>query len=309
MFRALEFTKQALRSGWQSFVRRVGPHVPEYVKTKTTDILRVLRPARVTPDALDASTEEDVGSEPETIRYTTEPLDENLCIYAIGDVHGRADLLDKLLELIETDAEPWEGKVHLIFLGDYVDRGLESRRVIETLIGLQSVDCETTFLKGNHEEALLSFLNDYKRGPVWANYGGRETLVSYGVRPPRSLAVSDDWQRAHEDFRQALPNEHELFLKSLETSRRVGPFGFVHAGVRPGVPFDQQNDRDKLWIRDTFLKAKAPEDLMIVHGHTPTDAPYADQRRIGIDTGAYFTGRLSAVRIIGGEYSFISTRL
>lgn len=311
LFRALRFSKQAIQRGLRYIVQRVGPLVPARLNRIVSSLIENVR-ARVAPshlDSVDPMIEDESLRPSQSIRYTSEPLDESLCIYAVGDVHGRADLLDDLLGLIEADAEDWQGCIHLIFLGDYVDRGLESRRVIETLIGLQTAECETTFLKGNHEEALLAFLSDYKKGPIWANYGGRETLVSYGVRPPRSLAVSEDWKRAHEDFRQALPNEHELFLKSLETNTRIGPFGFVHAGVRPGVPFEHQSDRDRLWIRDSFLKSKSPEDLMIVHGHTPTDVPYADARRIGIDTGAYFTGRLSAVRIIGGEYSFLSTSL
>lgn len=238
-----------------------------------------------------------------------DPLEEGVRIYAIGDVHGRADLLEKLLFQIEDDCAEFVGQAHIVFLGDYVDRGLESRRVIDILLEVAPSNYQTVFLCGNHEEAMLSFLGDYTKGPIWANYGGRETLVSYGVRPPRSLALGEDWLRAHTDFRAALPREHEIFLNSLKTHAQIGQFGFVHAGVRPGVPFNEQSDRDRLWIRDSFLTATRREDLIIVHGHTPSDAPHIDARRIGIDTGAYFTGRLTAVRIEGDEIDFLSTSL
>lgn len=230
-------------------------------------------------------------------------------IYAIGDVHGRADLLEMLLIQISDDCDGFEGEAILVFLGDYVDRGLESSKVIDHLLQLRERHPQSFFLRGNHEEAMLNFLKDYSYGPKWANYGGRETLVSYGVRPPRSLALGEDWVRAHTEFKAALSSEHELFLKSLITHIEIAGFGFVHAGVRPGVPFDEQTDHDRLWIRDDFLSAKSMEDRFIVHGHTPTDVPYVDGRRIGIDTGAYFTGRLTAVRLEGENVDFISTSL
>jgi len=236
------------------------------------------------------------------------PLRDGLRIYAIGDVHGRADLLEKLLDQIEADCADYEQDVFLVFLGDYIDRGFQSRQVIEVLLSDRVQKYEVAFLKGNHEEALLTFMSDYTHGPKWAAFGGRETLVSYGVQPPKSMSLNDDWQRAQDDFIRALPSTHQIFLLSLPTSLQIGPYGFVHAGLRPGVPFDEQTDRDRLWIRDEFLKSSQPTDVLVVHGHTPTVEPFADNRRINVDTGAYFTGRLTAVKLEGGEIAFLSTQ-
>lgn len=228
--------------------------------------------------------------------------------YAIGDIHGRADLIRSLVEKIEEDCADAEGRARLIFLGDYFDRGLESKQVVDFLLDETVQKFDPIFIKGNHEEALLSFLEDPKQGPVWARFGGRETLVSYGVRPPRSLSFNEDWKRAHQEFRNAFPDTHYQFMQDLKASARIGKFGFVHAGVRPGVPFEEQTEKDLLWIRDEFLKSKAELDVYLIHGHTPVDQATNDNNRINVDTGAYYSGRLTAVRLIGDEISFISTR-
>lgn len=229
-------------------------------------------------------------------------------IYAIGDIHGRADLLNNLIRLIEEDANGHEGRVTIVFLGDYIDRGFQSRQVIDTIIGERLKGFEVRCLKGNHEEAMLTFLADPDFGPRWAAYGGRETLVSYGIRPPRSMTRTEEWQAAHGEFVRALPREHENFLLELETAIRIGPYGFVHAGLRPGVPFEDQSEADLLWIREEFLKSQAAFDVVVVHGHTPVNAPFQDVRRINVDTGAYFSGRLTAVRLEGDEVSFLTTK-
>jgi len=241
------------------------------------------------------------------LTQNNEPLRPGLRLYAVGDVHGRADLLDALIGKIETDSADFEGDIGLIFLGDYVDRGFQSRQVIEILLSERLEKYETSFLKGNHEDAMLSFVSDHTFGPKWAAFGGRETLVSYGIRPPKSMSLNGDWKRAHTEFVAALPKEHELFLMSLPTSLQVGPYGFVHAGLRPGVPFAEQSDKDRLWIRDEFLKSSQKADVFVVHGHTPSDQPFVDNRRINVDTGAYFTGRLTAVKLEGDEVAFLST--
>lgn len=236
-----------------------------------------------------------------------EDLPENIRIYAIGDVHGRADLLEDLIEKIDQDVFGYEGTVYLVFLGDYIDRGLQSCQVLDLLLNERLSRYETVFLKGNHEEAMVSFINDYSFGPSWAAYGGRETLVSYGVRPPKSLTLTDDWKRAHDEFVTRLPHHHEIFLMSLKTHFRIGPYGFVHAGVRSGTPFEHQSDKDRLWIREEFLNAKDREDVIIVHGHTPVNSPFQDHRRINVDTGAYFTGRLTAVKLEREVAEFLTT--
>ena len=238
-----------------------------------------------------------------------DPLDAGQLIYAIGDIHGRADLLQNLLELIDKDAESFEGDKMIVFLGDYIDRGFQSRQVIDTIISGRLANYDVYCLKGNHEEAMLQFLADPDFGPRWAAYGGRETLVSYGVRPPRNQTRTDDWQEVHANLVAALPAEHEEFLLRLLPSLKVGQYGFVHAGLRPGVRFEDQSERDLFWIRDEFLKDQKPLDVIAVHGHTPVDKPFWDHRRINVDTGAYISGRLTAVRLETNTVAFLSTSI
>ena len=234
-------------------------------------------------------------------------LDSDEPIYAIGDVHGRADLLKRLLAVIEEDCATIEQQAHLIFLGDYIDRGFQSRQVISTLIELdQNPKYKTTFLKGNHEQAMLHFMRDHRIGPDWASFGGRETLISYNVVPPKSVDMVDQWEPIQKSLKRRIPEEHVTFLETLAVSHQIGPYAFVHAGVKPGVPYDQQRDEDKLWIRDEFLNAQDKEDLFIIHGHTPVDMPYRDHRRVNVDTGAYFTGKLAAVKIYKDQMSFLT---
>jgi serine/threonine protein phosphatase 1 len=231
-------------------------------------------------------------------------------VYAVGDIHGRADLLQRLLDTIATDAANggFTGRPVLIFLGDYVDRGFQSRDVIEILLKNKLISAfDAHFLKGNHEAAMLNFLSNPDFGPRWAEFGGVETLVSYGVRPPRSRTGSDEWVRASRELGERLPPEHRQFLESLAPSVRIGGYAFVHAGVRPGVPIAQQSEQDLLWIRETFLKDRRPLEAVIVHGHTPVSVPYRDDRRIAVDTGAYLSGRLTAVRLEGDRVDFIMT--
>ncbi len=230
-------------------------------------------------------------------------------VYAVGDVHGRADLLLRLLDDLRADVAKggFEGRPILVFLGDYVDRGFQSKDVLDVLLGDLLSPFETYFLKGNHEAAMLQFLTDPNIGPRWAEFGGAETLVSYGVRPPRTRTAMDEWKRASDDLNRVLPPEHLHFLTHLDLSVRIGDYVFVHAGVRPGVPLDQQTEYDLLWIREDFLTDRRPLGAVIVHGHTPTSKPHRDSRRVGIDTGAYLSGRLTAARFEHDGVEFIST--
>lgn len=230
--------------------------------------------------------------------------------YAIGDIHGRLDLLQTLLTKIERDSAQTPSKaVHLTFLGDYVDRGQESRGVIELLAHLKREGrARVTALKGNHEEALLGFLADPSTGAAWAEHGGRETLKSYGVNPPRSLTDAEGWTAARDALAFALPQTHRDFLQGLQLFATVGGYIFVHAGVRPGVPIDQQDAHDLLWIRKDFIDApRALAEAVVVHGHTPTAEPSQAPGRLGVDTGAYATGVLTAVRLEADRRSFIRT--
>ena len=230
--------------------------------------------------------------------------------YAIGDVHGRLDLLRSLLKSITADAERSPSKtVHLVFLGDYVDRGKESRGVIELLTVLKRDGRgHVVALKGNHEEALLGFLADPSTGAAWAEHGGRETLKSYNVDPPRSMTDMEGWIVARDAFAAALPPAHLDFLQELQLFATVGDYIFVHAGVRPGVPIERQDAHDLLWIRKDFMEApRAFERTVVVHGHTPAAEPAEGPGRIGVDTGAYATGVLTAVRLEDDRRSFIRT--
>jgi serine/threonine protein phosphatase 1 len=250
-----------------------------------------------------------ISNKPVVFEGPPASVPEGRRVYAIGDIHGRADLLVRLLEELRRDAArgEFEGRPILIFLGDYVDRGFQSRDVIDILLSDLLSPFETYFLKGNHEAAMLQFLGDPSIGPRWAEFGGAETLVSYGIQPPRTRTSLDDWARASDELQQVLPPEHLHFLRSLDLSVRIGDYVFVHAGVRPGVPLDQQSEYDMLWIRDEFLSDRKPLGAVIVHGHTPTSAPHRDSRRVGLDTGAYLSGRLTAARFEHDTVEFIAT--
>ncbi|MGH6958721.1 MAG: metallophosphoesterase family protein [Caulobacteraceae bacterium] len=232
-------------------------------------------------------------------------------IYAIGDVHGCSKLLEQLLASIVKDAATAGGPQRpvVVLMGDYVDRGEDSRGVIDQAVALaQSGRFEVHALKGNHEDTLLAFLTDPAVGPTWADFGGLETLASYGVAPPRPRAGAAAWAKASEDLGEALPPAHLAFFSRLELTVSFGDYLFVHAGVRPGVPLARQSEHDLLWIRDEFLRASAPSEKTVVHGHTPELEPFLGAHRIGIDTGAYATGVLTAVKLRDAERSVLQAR-
>ena len=228
-------------------------------------------------------------------------------VYAIGDIHGRKDLLERLVRIIKDHAG--ESDHELIFLGDYIDRGPDSAGVVDFLIHSEALrDTDCTFLKGNHEATLLDFLDTPDVGSSWSTYGGLETLLSYGVQ---EIGLSKDeaqWANTSQRLRQKLPAEHLEFYQNLQSFAVRGEYLFVHAGVNPEKPLDEQTDADLLWIRDAFLGDTRQYDYMIVHGHTPQSEPSKDKRRIGLDTGAYQTGLLTAAAISAAGVEFISTR-
>jgi serine/threonine protein phosphatase 1 len=235
-------------------------------------------------------------------------LPEGLRIYAVGDVHGRDDLLGELHELIEADAkaQPFDRNI-LIYLGDYVDRGLRSKDVLDRLTGNRLGGFEHVFLKGNHELAMLQFLADARFGKDWKYYGGLETLHSYGIK---ELTLTDDpaaFERARDHFDEVLPVAHRQFLENLEVSAEFGGYFFVHAGVRPGIALHRQIEEDLLWIREEFLTSRSSFGKCVIHGHTPNEEVVVRSNRIGIDTGAYMTGVLTALVLEGGGRRFIQT--
>lgn len=226
-------------------------------------------------------------------------------VYAVGDIHGCYDLLTELLADLAKDWSERAGgrRPVLIFLGDYVDRGADSAKVLEAMVQLQRrSDVQVHLLMGNHEQALLAFLDKPEAGANWLHFGGRQTLTAYGVRPPEPADRPEDYVTARDELLSAMPAAHLRLLQQLELMAFVGDYVFVHAGVRPGKSLSKQSDRDLLWIREGFLDAQGPHEKVVVHGHTWTcDRPDLLEHRIGIDTGAYSTGVLTALRLDNGE--------
>lgn len=230
-------------------------------------------------------------------------------VYAVGDIHGRLDLLGDLHRLIQRDAAkaPDETTKVLIYLGDYVDRGPDSFGVVETLIYDPLEGFEIVHLKGNHEDFLLRFLDDATLGFDWMFNGGQETLESYDVGLYDRACGMATMESAQERFRAALPESHLAFFEGLERFHVEGDYVFVHAGIRPGVGLDEQSDEDLMWIRDEFLDSRADFGHVVVHGHTIRYDPDEKRNRIGVDTGAFLTGRLTCLVLEGTERTFLHT--
>ena len=225
-------------------------------------------------------------------------LPDGVRIYAIGDVHGRADLLEQVFTKIDAHlaAHPVLRPVQVL-IGDYIDRGPASREVLDRLIN-RTESNEMVLLKGNHETFIFEFLRDPSVLQSWSQMGGLETLMSYGLNPSfkpdnaaqKELAIA---------LRAALPKSHLIFLGSLQSSFSCGGFFFVHAGVRPRGPLAKQRDEDLLWIRDDFLLHEGDFGKIIIHGHTPVREIDIRPNRINIDTGAYATGKLTCLVMQG----------
>ena len=233
-------------------------------------------------------------------------LSAELRIYAIGDIHGRLDLLNELLARISSDIalRPTARPLY-VFLGDYIDRGSASRETIDRLIEHGKTH-ESVFLKGNHELIAIKCLSDRGLFDQWLRLGGLETLVSYGV-PAETLANGKQIAELQSAFHGALPQAHFRFFRDLKNSFECGDFFFAHAGVKPNVELSRQKENDLLWIRGEFLTSKDDFGKIIVHGHTPTREIEVGPNRINIDTGAFATGRLSCLVLEGEELSVIDT--
>ena len=229
-------------------------------------------------------------------------------VYAVGDVHGRLDLLTTLLHQIEADAEDRPGpQNYLVYLGDYVDRGHWSRQVLDLLQRPAPPGFGAIFLRGNHEQAMLDFLENPSSGQHWLRFGGRETLASYGIRLGAEIPDTAMLEAASRALGAALPPSHAAFLRHTRMSVAIGGYFFAHAGVRPSVPLDRQSPDDLLWIRDEFLKSEADFGKVVVHGHSITELPVIRANRIGIDTGAYMTGHLTCLVLEAEERRFLGT--
>lgn len=232
-----------------------------------------------------------------------------VCVYAIGDIHGRADLLAALHGEIAIDAAQLTPGTHkiVVYVGDYVDRGLESRQVIELLIRRPLTDFHSVYLVGNHDNWLINFLIDARIGSTWLSCGGDATLHSYGVGLRQPLGSPHSYEDLRAVLRERIPRQHVEFLARLQLSYEVGDYLFAHAGVRPGVPLDRQKAEDLLLIREPFLSSPRDFGKVVVHGHTVEPEPTVRPNRIGIDTGACWTGCLTCVVLEEDRYRFVST--
>lgn len=228
-------------------------------------------------------------------------------LYAIGDVHGRDDLLAAAHERIRADlaASP-PGDYRIVHLGDYIDRGPASAAVIERLAALGRADPRVVSLCGNHDAMMQAFLVDpVAAGEQWFANRAADTLASYGVASPAVVTSYRQFVELGEALAAALPTAHRTFLDALPRSVRFGDYFFCHAGIRPGVPLDVQDPDDLIWIREPFLTSRADHGAVVIHGHTPVPMPDVRPNRINIDTGAVFNGLLTTLVLEGTGYRFL----
>lgn len=228
-------------------------------------------------------------------------------IYAIGDIHGRDDLLGRLHYIIQQDLETKaQGRrVEVVYLGDYVDRGPDSKAVIERLLDRPLQGADKIFLKGNHEDAMLKFLDGQSGGETWLSLGGGATARSYGVSLWKGGNEALSAAAIRSLLGAALPERHFSFLRDLTLYHEVGDYLFVHAGIRPGRPIEKQTPADLLWIRGEFLRSRRRHGRIVVHGHASGNEVVVKRNRICVDTMAYATDRLSCVVLEGASRRFL----
>jgi serine/threonine protein phosphatase 1 len=226
----------------------------------------------------------------------------NTRIYAVGDIHGRADLLREIIVRIDDDVRrrPIAHTVE-VYLGDYVDRGPDSRTVLD-LLSVRLVANRAVCLRGNHEAVMEGFLQDPAILQYWQQLGGMQTLASYGIEPRDENETAFD---LHHRFVDAFPRAHELVMQCMRSQFSCGDFLFVHAGIRPDIPIEHQDVNDLIWIRNEFLDSTRKHERFIVHGHTPVPHPDIRHNRINIDTCAWRTGTLTCIAIEGSTILFL----
>ena len=236
---------------------------------------------------------------------TTRRVPDGTLVYGIGDIHGRDDLLREMAERVATDVKTrsFDNAV-TVFLGDYIDRGPGSKGVLEQL-ATNEWPTSIIALAGNHEEFLLTFLDEPSILDFWRSQGGLQTLHSYGVNVRPAMA-GRDFEEIQAEFKDCFPKPHRDFVKTLKASESIGDYFFCHAGVRPGVALDRQNRDDLLNIREPFLSSESEHGKLVVHGHTPAVAPEIRPNRMGIDTGAYATGCLTCLVLEKDQQRFLS---
>ncbi|RUT89997.1 MULTISPECIES: metallophosphoesterase family protein [unclassified Mesorhizobium] len=222
---------------------------------------------------------------------------QDAVVYAIGDVHGCYKELRALEQKILLDSLRFQGHKIIVMLGDYIDRGLQSARVLDHLLAPPPKGFQRICLAGNHEVAMLNYLDGNLSREPWLATGGLQTLFSYGIDPARLASLYGSSAQIDRRIREIIPDDHVSFLRGLPIMVRSRKFVFVHAGIRPGVDLAAQTDHDLANIRSDFFEATHLLDRWVVHGHTPVDVPKLEGRRLGIDTAAFQSGRLTAVRI------------
>lgn len=227
-------------------------------------------------------------------------------LYCIGDIHGRLDLLQELHDLIRADAAGFGGSPGVVYLGDYIDRGAQSKQVLDLLIEQPLAGFDAVHLLGNHEQAMLDFLAHPQAAAAWLNFGGQAALLSYGVGIGR-LQMGTPVELLRDELEQKLPPAHLDFLASCRLLHCEGSYCFAHAGIRPGVALETQAAEDLLWIRDEFTRSRANHGWIVVHGHSIAEEAEILPNRIGIDTGAFCTGLLTALVLEGGEQRLLQT--
>ena len=270
------------------------------------DRISCWRSARNLVGDLPLKNDRTAGTERARQGYAAARLLDKARVYVIGDIHGRADLLDRMVGLISRDLEANPVSDCLtVTLGDYIDRGPDSRGVLDRLVR-NPFPTDFVALKGNHEALLEAFLSDPSVAERWRHLGGLETIHSYRVSVGE-LMLGKNYEQAAKGLRAAVPEQHLKFLASLKTSILVGKYFLCHAGVRPGIPLERQSVEDLLWIRDAFLSSTVDFGRIVVHGHTPTERPEILPNRINIDTGAFATGRLTCVVLESSGPRFLMT--
>lgn len=230
-------------------------------------------------------------------------------VYVVGDIHGRADLLADLIARIAADAGRYPDAVkQIVYLGDYVDRGPHSRQVIDAVLDAALPGFSRIALMGNHEEAMLAFLVDPVDNAEWVGpFGGAATLLSYGVALAPGVPTPERLRQAADALEEALPARHRQFLEDLADRHALGDFLFVHAGIDPGRPLADQRPQDLRWIREPFLSRREPLEKVVVHGHTITETAEYHPNRIALDTGAYFSDRLTCLVLDGRKKTLLPT--
>ena len=234
---------------------------------------------------------------------------EGVRVYVVGDIHGRLDLLMALHGDIQEDGKDDADRKVIVYVGDYVDRGDDSKKVIDELLQHPLPEFESFYLKGNHEDALLRFLENPDVARDWFSFGGAATVYSYGVPIPAGIRTDEQLQTIQTAFRIALPEAHLRFLSDLQLCYEIGDYFCVHAGIKPGQALDRQQPEDMMWIRDEFLDSDKLHGKVIVHGHSITDVPDVQENRIGIDTGAYYSNRLTCLVLEGNTRRFLETSI